>query len=237
MLPSFRHLAFFSKSDLCLFFFPPRGDKKKGKTKKGSKNPLVPRTIEANRWFGRPFGSRLVLLRARRCEWGLLDRVLRANPNGASTVSSGGLSSRIVRHLHRRFISCRFPPPPSEETWQPPQRSTRPVSLSPVSVFATFLHHIRAKRAECFCSRLLWRRAEAKRRQAVEAWLPASIPLPPTEPLLCSQRGFYFPPLVSIYTFLSWNITWVMSYALFCLTPSLCCDCFCLLFLGCFKLS
>lgn len=83
--------------------------------------------------------------------------------------------------------------PPSEETWQPPQRSTRPVSLSPVSVYTTFLHHIRAKRAECFCSRLLWRRAEAKRRQAAEAWLPASIPFPPPSRCFALNAAFISP--------------------------------------------
>lgn len=102
-------LHFFLASLIFAYFFPP-GKKKKEKERKEERKALESYTIDANRWFGRPFGSRLVLLRARRCEWGLLDRVLRANPNGASTVSSGGLSKPYCASSPSPFYFVSFPP-------------------------------------------------------------------------------------------------------------------------------
>lgn len=149
MLPSFRHLAFFFSFLPSLIFayslfFTARGGGKKG-AKQRKADGEKKKNARCRNTIGGAFGSGLVVLRARRCEWGPLERVSRANPNGASTVSSGGLCSRIVRHLHQqpsRFLSFSLPPTTtsrSEETWQHPQRSTRPVSPLFRDVFhATF---------------------------------------------------------------------------------------------------
>ena len=73
-----------------------------------------------------PLLIRFRQLRVNGCE-AVLDRASRANP-AECAPSLTGLSSRIVRHLHR----CRFLFPSAEETWQLPPRSTRPVSPSSV---------------------------------------------------------------------------------------------------------
>lgn len=64
------HFFFLASLIFAYFFFAWEGEKKR-KRKKGRKEErkaLESYTIDANRWFGRPFASRLVLLRARRCD-------------------------------------------------------------------------------------------------------------------------------------------------------------------------
>lgn len=146
---------------------------------------------------------------------------------------AGGSPSRIVRHLHRRFISSRFPlvrgnmATPAAVN---PSGKSAP-RVSPVSVFATFSHHIRAKnepsvfvRGCCCCCG----GGGLKRRQAAAAWLPASIPLPPTRRAARFARNAAILYISSVYTSArKHDLVNVAACALFCVTPSPFCSRFC----------
>lgn len=191
MLPSFRHLAFFCfflPSLIFAYFLPPGEKEKRGqKQRQADRNALLlllPQHIRRKAlvwWTGSGLDSPCSVLADVSEGCWTEPRVPTLTERRPSRAGGGErLSSRIVRHLHRSpFASCPLPPSPrprSEETWQPPQRSTRPVSprcrfsrpfhatfgLSEPSVF------VRCGGA-----------ATGRRSLAAEAWPPASIPFPP----------------------------------------------------------
>lgn len=134
-----------------------------------------------------------------------MDRVLRANPNGASTVSSGGALQAVLCVISIAVL-FRVVSPSSEETWQLPQRSTRPVSPHLGGARCRFFLRrfyttVGLKRAECFCSGLLWRRraGAATGRRSLASSIHAPSPNAPSRCFAHNAAILYTLSVYNIY--------------------------------------